>query len=181
MKLIILAMGLLVLPSCTSDHLPAGWPPGLLGLYSSRGGYVPPPSAWDPWIGGRALGLMTEYQSIPSPPEGITAIYAPEIVRAYKNNEVAADNWLKDKRFAVMGVVDRIGKDLLGSPYVTLCGDGFLTVQCMFDTGDTKEIDAIAELQPGRRVIIIGVGAGKFFNVLMRQCKVHAVSEIVHR
>lgn len=45
-------------------------------------------------------------------------VFAPDLVAAYKANEVAADARYKDKTIAVTGDVESIGKDLIGSPYV---------------------------------------------------------------
>jgi len=38
----------------------------------------------------------------------------------YKSNEIAADQKYKNKNVAVVGMVEKIGKDILDKPYITL-------------------------------------------------------------
>jgi hypothetical protein len=93
----------------------------------------------------------------------VTAI---DLFRAYKDNEVAADERYKGKILEVSGAVDNIGKDIMDTPYVTLdTGDVISTVQCMF--GDEHKAE-LASLKKGDRVTIKGECQGKLGNVLLR-------------
>src|SRR5438093_1605089 len=91
---------------------------------------------------------------------------AAAVYAAFDRNEVQADNDMKNKWFAVKGKIQKIGKDILNTPYVAV-GNGerysIFCVQCMFTDGDEA---ALAELQPGQAIVIAGKCAGKFGNVL---------------
>lgn len=59
---------------------------------------------------------------------------ARELVNAYDENEISADNKYEDVWVIIDGKIRKIGKDILGKPYIILRGyyttDG---VQCMFE------------------------------------------------
>jgi acyl carrier protein len=93
-------------------------------------------------------------------------ISAADLFAHYEANEVKADQNFKDKTFFVEGVVDDIGKDILGDPYVTLRSTNIFSVQCM-----VEDENVVAELSKGMRVTVQGTCDGKMGNVLMRNCK----------
>ena len=100
--------------------------------------------------------------NIPSPSPSVEVaiqISAKDLLNAYDENELNADNQYKDK--------------LLDDVYVTL-GDGdefsFTTVQCYFK--DKEEIDKVATLKSGDEITIIGKCDGQFFNVDLKDCKI---------
>jgi hypothetical protein len=77
---------------------------------------------------------------------------------------------MKNKWFAVKGKVQKVGKDIINTPYVVLDNGKEFTifsVQCMFTTADEG---MLARLSPGQTIVIAGKCEGKMGNVLMRQC-----------
>jgi len=93
-----------------------------------------------------------------------------EIVSYYAVNEVAGDEALKGKWLKVRGIVDRVGKDILDSPFVAFKGPEatFRTVQCMFDKSQVNELSS---LRPGDHVVIFGRCKGLMMNILMDECE----------
>ncbi len=95
-----------------------------------------------------------------------------ELLTAYKGNEVSADARFKDKVISVAGVVDKIGKDIVDSAYVTVgTGEAFEipVVQCTFARGNEA---AAGALQPGQRVVVSGYVKGKMMNIQLSDCQV---------
>ena len=107
--------------------------------------------------------------SIPAPTPAPTTIQvtAQELYSAYKANEVAADTKYKGKILKVTGVVLEIGKDIFGTPYVTLSsGEKYEVwgVQCTFSLKDEPQL---AQLTKGQTITVQGKGKGYLINVLM--------------
>lgn len=95
-------------------------------------------------------------------------INAKALYEAYQKNEIAADEQYKNKRLEVSGVVYSIGKDLLGSEYVALKTNDFIMgIQCMLED---SAVQKAAGLNKGQAVVVVGTGAGKMGNVLLRDC-----------
>lgn len=103
-------------------------------------------------------------------PTDLVTSDASAVFAAYERNEVQADNDMKDKWFAVKGRVEKIGKDIINTPYVALSVEkqvSIFSVQCMFKK---SEESVLADLQPGQVIVVGGKCAGKMGNVLMREC-----------
>lgn len=100
----------------------------------------------------------------PVPPLAATPIQAKVLLFSYKQNEVRADSAFKGQRLRVSGIVDTIGKDILGKPYVTLDRDGIMSVQCSFPKEKEPEL---AWLNPGQKFEAVCVDKGKLINVQM--------------
>jgi hypothetical protein len=96
---------------------------------------------------------------------------ARELVMAYDQNEVAADRSYKGKTIVVEGSVDRVGKDILDTMYVSLSGpeNSFRSVQCLFE--DEHEAQ-LSNLHPGQRVQVVGRCDGLMMNVLVKDCQI---------
>ena len=94
---------------------------------------------------------------------------ATKLLAIYNYNAVAADNALKDRIIVVSGTVDKIDRDILNNPYITLdTGELLASVQCFFDE---SQVPRLVELQPGQKVRIRGRCAGKaIFNVILEDC-----------
>ncbi len=104
-----------------------------------------------------------------APVDGLN-VTAAELIRAYKANEVSADERYKDVPLAVSGTVDSIGKDILDNMYVTLKGDEkyeFTSVQCIFSD---EHKSALSSLTKGDHVRVVGICKGKLGNILLREC-----------
>jgi hypothetical protein len=101
----------------------------------------------------------------------LTTVEAKALQSFYEQNEIAADQKFKDKWFKVSGLVQSVGTDILGSPYVAIeAGDDtFFLVQCVFALDNS---DDLASLRRGQRVTIAGKGSGKMGNVLLRECRI---------
>lgn len=100
------------------------------------------------------------------------AISAGELISAYGENGVSADQKYKGKLLEVTGVVDSIDKDILDEAYVTLgTGEDFelISVQCYFDE---KDLDSIMSLKKGDVVTIIGKCDGDLINIALLKCQV---------
>lgn len=104
------------------------------------------------------------------PDEKPIEIKAADLVKAYKENELAADDKFKDKKLQVTGRVQNIA-DTLGSLTVSLTGQSFVTVMCRL-SADSK--DAAKKLKTGQTVTIIGTGDGMTggFYVGLQDCTI---------
>jgi tetratricopeptide (TPR) repeat protein len=98
-------------------------------------------------------------------------VSAEDLIAQYKANEVSADQAYKGRWLEVRGTVDKVGKDLLDTMYVTLKSGqqfDFVSVQCFFE----KEWEnALASVKPNYIYKIRGQCDGKFANVLLRKCE----------
>ena len=95
-------------------------------------------------------------------------IDATTLVDSYQNNELAADNTYKGRRFRIQGTIDTIGKDILDNPYVTLKNDdGFRSVQCFLARGS---VSRAGHLSKGDSVTVEGRVDGLMMNVLVKNC-----------
>ena len=107
----------------------------------------------------------------PADPANI-AISASQLVAAYKENEVAADRRFKDKIIVATGKIERIGKDIIDSPYVLLSGepaDSFRSVQASFGLGDERALEL---LQTGQLVTLQCRGRGLMMHVQLDRCSI---------
>jgi hypothetical protein len=121
---------------------------------------------WKSNIFDSFLGSSSTSNTANAAPEA--TLQASELFRAYENNEVSADALYKGKIILVSGLVNDIGKDIIGDPYVTLStGNSIWTVQCMFSS---KQEGELAALRKGQSVSIKGECNGKLINVLLRKC-----------
>ncbi len=103
-----------------------------------------------------------------SHPTDLSVSDAAAVFAAYERNEVQADNQIKGKWLAIKGSVNKIGKDILDTPYVALSTKSHIfSVQCMFTKADEN---ILSQLQPEQIVVIAGKCDGKMGNVLIRQC-----------
>lgn len=97
-------------------------------------------------------------------------VTAKDLLAAYDENTVSADNTYKDQLLKVTGTVGTIGKDIMDDAYVTLTSDepySLISVQCYFSKDN---LDAIASLKEGDTVTITGKCDGESLNVLLKQC-----------
>jgi hypothetical protein len=99
-------------------------------------------------------------------------IPAKMLVEIYTDNEISADSRFKGKGTQVTGTVDRIGKDIMDSPYITV-GSGeeyeIRTVQCMLAK---ESVAAAANLTKGDRVTVRGNVRGLMMNVILKDCTI---------
>jgi len=95
-------------------------------------------------------------------------ITSNQLVFAYEENEVNADNNLKGRVFYVTGKITSIKKDIMDDIYVTLDGGNstFREVQCFFNNPQIA-----GELKKGMKVMFKGKCDGLMGNVLMKECE----------
>ena len=95
------------------------------------------------------------------------------LFKRYDQNPIAADAKYRYETVVVVGIVEDIGRDILGNPYVVLKGSqeefSLGGVQCTFDVADEAEI---AEISEGQKVAIFGEVKGLIlFNVQIDGCQ----------
>ena len=105
-------------------------------------------------------------------PSEIVRVTAQQLLDDYGANEIRAKQLYEGKVILVSGVVDSIGEDLLGDPFVSLT-DGsefsFQSVQCFFADSHRNEL---ARLSKGDIVMLQGRMDGFLINALVRGCRV---------
>ena len=89
----------------------------------------------------------------------MSAISANDIVSAYGENTVAADQKFKDKKFKISGIVSDINTDLMGDPYITLSGGGNQFMEPHFGF-EKSEAAQLANLKKGAMVTLVCIGKG---------------------
>lgn len=92
---------------------------------------------------------------------------AADLLKAYDENEVAADQRAKGRVLEVTGTIEDIGTDILGAPYITMAGR-LPSVQAVFNK---RFQNYVAGLKKGGRVTVKCRGAGKLMNVLLQDCR----------
>jgi hypothetical protein len=119
---------------------------------------------------GGSAGTNTAARTDDRHPTDLVVSDAAAVFAAFERNEVKADSDMKNKWFAVKGRVEKIGKDIIDTPYVALNNGqqySVFCVQCMFTKADEG---LLSGLSPGQTVVIAGKCRGKMGNVLMGEC-----------
>jgi hypothetical protein len=119
---------------------------------------------------GRNYRLEQEQQESQQHAASATSIAAVSLVSQYDANEVAADQAFKGRILEIDGIIDKVGKDLTDTMYVSLKGpeDSFRSVQCYFTE---KDADNLARLSPGQHVKVLGRNDGLMMNVQVKECR----------
>ena len=95
-------------------------------------------------------------------------ISADNLYAEYDANEVSADGKYKGHQVIVTGTVQKVAKDILGSPYVIISGTDMLAgVQCVFPKNAESRLSGLSK---GDKVTISGTVKGKMMRVLMSDC-----------
>jgi len=91
---------------------------------------------------------------------------ASKLYAEYKDNELRADSRYKGKIVEVTGVIESIGREILGHPYITLKIDdyGWGSVQCVFPE---SEIGSLIQVSPGQSVKVVGEVLGKTLGIVL--------------
>jgi hypothetical protein len=94
-------------------------------------------------------------------------VAARDLVAAYNDNAIAAEQRFGKQIVLVTGRVAKIDRDILGDPYVLLADAGEAWgVQCMFAAADE-----LAALKVGQVVAVLGVCDGKLLNLFVRNAR----------
>ena len=91
------------------------------------------------------------------------------LLEVYDKNEVRGDAKYKGNLLEVTGEIDRIGRDIGNTAYLTFKIEKFTFrgVQCMMSKANEHKL---ANVDVGDTVTVRGTGAGMFGNVLLRHC-----------
>lgn len=120
---------------------------------------------WDIMFGGSSSEPATEtYTST----QEFIEISAGQLCQEYKSNEIAADLKYKDRFLKVHGIVQNIGEDIMGDPYVAIVEDedDWWGVQCMYpDTDAYREL--LAKVNPGQEITVTGRCKGYFLMTVL--------------
>lgn len=103
-------------------------------------------------------------------PEQIMQVGIHDILGAYENNEVGADNQYKGKLIQVTGIVDDIKKDIMDNLYVTLgTGQQFEIpqIQAFFDDSMNNQL---GQLRKHQKLTVVCRVDGLMMNVLAKDC-----------
>jgi hypothetical protein len=102
------------------------------------------------------------------------SIKASLLVFSYENNEVGADQDFKGRRFSVSGKIGKIGKDILGTPYVIIDQEenGLRGVQAFFSE---RDLPLLAQLHPDQMVKVKGTCDGLMMNVLLKNSAITSI------
>lgn len=82
-----------------------------------------------------------------------------QLVKAYEENTLAADELYKDKKVKITGKVGDINTDMMGYPYITMQAgpNQFMLPQFSFDK---EQSTSLAKLKKGSQVTVICTGSG---------------------
>jgi tRNA_anti-like len=108
----------------------------------------------------------------PAPQEPPLVVTQAQLLSAYADDELSADEQYRGRVLAVSGHVVGLGRDTNDSAFVTLDpGDppAAFSVQCLFDK---RGAGVVAGLKKGQRVTLVGRCDGKFGNIMLRECAV---------
>jgi hypothetical protein len=106
-----------------------------------------------------------------APPAPTLNLRAAEMLKAYENNKLQAEQTYKGKRVRIKGVVGSIGSDILDQPYVTVgTGASFevTQLQCMFSKEQSGQL---AKLNKGQAITVEGTVDAYVMNVLVQDCQ----------
>jgi hypothetical protein len=125
----------------------------------SASNVVPTPSS-----GQNSAGTKTA-ASTPEAPAAIK-VTATDLMQAYVDNKVKADDTYKDKTVEVSGVISEVGKDIMNNPYVALkTKEMIYTVQVYFTDEENKKL---GELKKGQAIKVTGRCDGALGNVTVK-------------
>ena len=117
--------------------------------------------------------VATESNTQSEAPVETIEVTADELLKAYKENELAGDKAYKGKNLIVTGILDSIESGMGDSPYLTLkAGDEyeFNTPQAHFQKSET---DSLIELKKGESVTLHCIGNGEIIgSPMISDCKV---------
>lgn len=112
----------------------------------------------------------------PKPTPAPLEITAQELIDAYEENQLSADEKYEDEKMAVTGFVEDIGENIIGQLYVTLNNGedtSFSVVQCFLDRYNDDSMAKAKKLKIGDKITILGECEGKgTFHVQLSGCTI---------
>ena|ERR1044072_388583 len=119
-----------------------------------------------PAAGQNSSTAKTTAASTPEAPAAVK-VTASELMQAYVDNKVKADDTYKDKTVEVSGTISEVGKDITDSPYVALkTKEMIYTVQVYFTDEENKKL---GDLKKGQSIKAIGKCTGALGNVMVKE------------
>lgn len=100
-----------------------------------------------------------------------TAVDLAELVSEYKANEIRADQRFKGKLIRVDGVVESIGKDVTGAPYLVVAKARRTLPPNIYCGLTPAAAQRAASLSEGDTVAVRGRVAGKALHVALGDCQ----------
>ena len=108
-----------------------------------------------------------------TPTETPITVTADELLKGYKENELAGDQKFKDKNLIVTGKIESIESGSADMPYIMLKAGGdmeFMKPQAHFNKEDTP---VLAKLKKGQAIKLQCVGNGEVGGMpMLKDCKV---------
>lgn len=96
----------------------------------------------------------------------------PEVLAAYKGNELKGDQLYKGKKIRLTGKVDDVKNDIMNNPFVTIgTGKQFEIPQIQCSLADT-EAGKAADLAKGQEITVVGEVTGLMMNVQLDECMI---------
>lgn len=117
-----------------------------------------------------AEGRTAEAAKAPDAP--LPIVDAGDLVAAYDANEIAGDQKYKGKEFVIIGVVQSVGKDIIGTPYVTLSGNGGESYKTVHASFPRNSDTILATLAKGDKIHMRCHVRGKLMGPLADECAV---------
>jgi hypothetical protein len=96
-----------------------------------------------------------------------------QLIDEYDKNSVAADMKYKNKKVKLTGIVNNIGKDILGNVYVTISNDAdaiFEDAQCFFE--DDSQVNKVTKLKVGDTITVIGSVGEYLVSLSIDKCEI---------
>jgi hypothetical protein len=97
-----------------------------------------------------------------APTKPVATLTSDQLLAEYQKNPIAADQKYKGQLVEVSGKIGKIGRSVLGAPYVNLGAvseEDFFGVSCFLAS---SAVDEVAKMQPGTAVKIRGICKGQF-------------------
>lgn len=126
------------------------------------------------YAGKKTDPASNQYRSptaAPAAASRVTQVGISELLAAYQQNEVGADNRFKGARVRVAGVIDEVKKDILDNLYVTVGTGGSFEIpqlQAFFDDSANQRLGG---LQKGQNVTVVCTIDGLMMNVIGKDCQ----------
>ncbi|HEV7642593.1 MAG TPA: hypothetical protein VGO50_01505 [Pyrinomonadaceae bacterium] len=139
-----------------------------VGLACSPPADKPAPNsgATAPPTGQNSGTTKTTAAATPETP-AVVKVTASDLMQAYSDNKVKADETYKDKTVEVSGVISEVGKDIMDSPYVALkTKEMIYTVQVYFTAEENKKL---GDLKKGQSIKATGKCTGALGNVMVKE------------
>jgi len=107
----------------------------------------------------------------PAAPEAPPHLRPDELVHAYADNAIAAEQRFKGNRVVIQGTLSRVGIDIAGTPYLFLRSGEisvFEDVQALFSPDDQN---TLAEMHKGQYVSVACTVVGHLTHVIANHCR----------